>query len=44
MKTKILYLDVEHNHSSKEGAKWKVIHTYDENGRLEKEVWVDLKA
>jgi len=43
MKTKILYLDAEHNKATKEQAKWKVIHELDENGELEKEVWVDLK-
>jgi hypothetical protein len=39
----IVYLDENHNFVLEEDATWKVIHEYDKEGKLIKEVWVDLK-
>jgi len=38
-----IFLDENHNFVPKEKALWKVTHEYDEDGKLTKEVWVDLK-
>jgi len=43
MSEKALFMDAKHNIVSKEEAKWKVIHKYDDEGELIDEVWVDLK-
>jgi len=44
MTEKTLYLDRNHNIVAKEKARWRVEHTYDDDGELVEEVWVDLKA
>jgi len=43
MSIKVLYLDNKHNKTTKDIAKWKVVHEYDEKGKLQKEAWVLLK-
>ena len=44
MEEKTLFLDENHNFAEPEKASWKVIHKYDDKGRLKEEVWVDLKT
>lgn len=43
MKEKGIYLDEKHNIVPKEKAKWLVVHTYDDKGKLVEEKWVNLK-
>lgn len=43
MTQNVLYLDNNHDLVPKEKAFWKVIHNYDDEGKLIEEVWVDLK-
>lgn len=45
MKTERVYLNENYEPVKKsKDAKWMVTRTYDENGKLTDEVWVDLKA
>jgi len=44
VKTDIVYLNEKNNIVSMDKAKWKVIHIYDKDGKLEKETWIDLEV